>query len=393
VKALRLALALAGVARAGAAQDTTDVIPGALWTDVAYPKAYYTAREGLVVGGYFAYLSPLSFAEFDRPEAYRGAYTIDAEIGTRGSRRLVLEARLPRLAAGWRVVGTLWAERRARENYFGLGNASLNDRDNVTAAQPDFYHARSTRYFARGEIQRELIGPLRVLGGVHLERWRFDTLPGPSQLALDAAAGADPAVGRGMYDLAGRFGLVLDLRDSEPAARRGMLAEVIVARADAGFAGDVTYTRAFLSASGYVPATDRLVFAARVLGQRMWGTPPLGTYDRMEASDRPFTAIGGGDSHRALPENRLLGRDKLLANLDIRYDVYAIPTLARATVLGFLDAGRVFYNEPFRISTSGMKLGGGGGVFLQLGRAGVLGFTLGAGPDGAVAQAHARWTY
>ena len=393
MRRLCLALAVAGFARAGAAQDTTSAIPPALWIDVAYPKVFYTGREGLVVGGYVAYLSPISYADFDRPEPYRGSYSVNAEVGTRGSRKLMVEARLPRLAPGWRFVGTLGGERRARENYFGLGNGSANDPVNVTPAQPDYYHARDTRYTARAEVQRVVAGPLRALAGVHVERWRMDTLPGPSRLALDRAAGADPAIGQAVNDVSGRIGLVYDSRDSEPAPRRGVLAEVIVARANAGTAGDVTYTRALTSASGYLPATERLVIAGRVLGQRMWGTPPLGTYFRIDASDRPFKGLGGGESHRALPENRLLGRDKLLANLDLRYDLIAVPTLARATVIGFLDAGRVFHNETFRLTTAGMKVGGGTGLFLQFGRAGLLGFTFGTGSDGVAVQAHSRWTY
>ena len=392
MRTLRPALVLACCARAGAAQDTTDVIPRALWTDVAYPKVFYTGREGLVVGGYFAYLSPLAFAEFDRPEAYRGSYSVNAGLGTKGTRKLMLEARLPRLVPGWRVVGTVGAERRARENYFGLGNSSVND-PSQTAAQPDFYHSRNTRYIARAEVQRHLAGPLRVLVGLHAERWRIDTLAGPSRLALDRAAGVDPAIGRTIGDVSGRLGLVFDARDSEPTPRRGGFAELLVARADADVAGEVTYTRVVANATGYIPATDRLVLAGRVLGQKMWGSPPLGSYYVIDTSDRPFTGLGGGESHRGLEENRLLGRDKLLLNLDVRYDLVAVPTLARATAVGFLDAGRVFQGEPFKLTTSGMKVGGGAGFFLQFGRAGVLGATLGTGPDGVVAQFLSRWTY
>ncbi|HXV87383.1 MAG TPA: BamA/TamA family outer membrane protein [Gemmatimonadales bacterium] len=388
-----LALLLVCAVRPATAQDTTSAIPPALWMDVAYPKVFYTGREGLVVGGYVAYLSPMSFAEFDRPEAYRGAYSLNAELGTRGSRKVVLEARLPRLWPGWRVMASLGGERRARDNYFGLGNESVNDAANVTAAQPDYYHARDTRHALRGEVQREVAPRLRVLAGLHLERWRLDTLPGVSRLAQDRAMGADPAIGRGVWDASARVGLVYDSRDSEPAPRRGVLAEVVVSRASAAAAGDMTYTRGLASASGYWPATSRLVLAARVLGQRMWGTPLLGTFYRVDTSDRPFKGLGGGESHRALPENRLLGPDKLLANLDVRYDLVAIPTLARATMVGFLDAGRVFHNQPFQVTTTGLKVGGGAGVVLQFGRAGILGFTLGAGPDGAVAQALTRWTY
>ena len=70
-----------------------------------------------------------------------------------------------------------------------------------------------------------------------------------------------------------------------------------------------------------------------------------------------------------------------------------MPTLVRATVVAFLDAGRVFEPEPFKLTTEALAVGGGGGLFLQFGRAGVLGTTVGAGPDGLVLQVHTRWTY
>ncbi|MBI2537993.1 MAG: hypothetical protein HYW06_13740, partial [Gemmatimonadetes bacterium] len=74
-------------------------------------------------------------------------------------------------------------------------------------------------------------------------------------------------------------------------------------------------------------------------------------------------------------------------------DAYAVPTLVRTTVVAFLDAGRVFEPEPFTLTTEGLQVGGGAGLFLQFGRAGILGTTLGVGPDGLVLQAHTRWTY
>jgi hypothetical protein len=360
--------------------------------NVAYPKLFYTGREGLLAGGYYAVISPLSFADFERPEIYRAAFTVSADFTTRGSWDAFLEARLPRLVPGWRLVLTLNARRRARDNYFGIGNGSVFDAANEAGA-PDFYRARHTRYTARGEVQRHVAGPLRLLAGFHAERWRLDTLDGVSQLARDRAAGRDPAIGRAMGDVSARAGVVLDARDNEAAPRRGGLLQVIVGRADASAAGDVTYTRAVASAAGYLPIGETFVLAGRFLGQRMWGSSPLGTYYTVEASDRQFMGLGGGESHRALPENRLLGPDKLLVNLDARYDVFAIPTLARATLIGFLDAGRVFLNEQFTLTTDDLKVGGGGGLVLQFGRAGIMGMTMGTGPAGVVLQAHTRWTY
>ena len=76
--------------------------------------------------------------------------------------------------------------------------------------------------------------------------------------------------------------------------------------------------------------------------------------------------------------------------------MFAIPTLYRVSLLGFFDAGRVFDDvdaEKFRITTADLKVGGGTGLFVQIGRAGIIGFTIGVGPDGVSSDAHSKWTF
>ncbi len=387
---LCLAAALA-IARSAPAQTQDLPLPGPSWTDVAYPKLYYTRRDGFTVGGYYALISPLGYADYDRPPAYRASFSITGQVSISSSREIALEARLPDLFPGWRLVGALSAQRLARENYYGIGNGSSINDANVSDAQQYFYQSVNVRYAARGEVQRRIVGPLRLLAGLHAERWHIDTLPGASQLAADVRA--DPSIARATNDISARAGLVFDARDNEVAPRAGALIEAIYSVADSSVAGDLKYTRTTVSAAGYLPLGPQVVVAARVVGEGMAGTPRLGSFYRVEASDRTYEAVGGPASNRALEEHRLLGRSKLFGNLDIRYDAYAVPTLVRTTLIAFLDAGRVFEPEPFRLTTAGMKVGGGGGLIIQLGRAGILGGTLGVGPDGMVLQFHTRWTY
>lgn len=380
-------------AQAAWAQEEESPLSRPTWTDVMYPKAFYTLRDGFTIGGYYAIISPLGYAEYYHPPAYRASFSLNGQASTSGSREIQAEARLPDLFRGWRLVATLSAQRRARENYYGIGNDSPFNGANVTDAQPHYYQSLNLRYSARTEVQRRVAGPLRLLAGFHLERWRIDTLPGAGVLRQDLAAGADPTIARPTNDVSARLGLVLDARDNEVNPRQGALLEAIYSVADSSVAGDLSYTRTTVSAAGYVTLVPQLVVAARVAGESMGGTPRLGTFYRMEASDRPYEGVGGPASNRALQEHRLLGRNKLIANLDLRYDAYAVPTLARVTVLAFLDAGRVFEPDPFKLTTKGMQVGGGGGMFLQFGRAGILGTTLGVGPDGLTLLAHTRWTY
>jgi hypothetical protein len=390
---IALCLALPLLAVRVEAQVPESPLARHVWMDVMYPKAFYTPRDGLTVGGYYAIISPLGFADYDKPQAYRASFALNGQASISGSREILAEARLPDLIPGWRLVATFTAQRRARENYYGIGNDAPFDGANVTDAQPHYYQSLNLRYSARTEIQRQVVGPLRLLAGFHAERWRIDTLPGPSVLRRDLAVGADPTIARPTNDLSARVGLVIDARDNEVNPRQGALIEAIYSVADSSLAGDLSYSRTTVSAAGYWTIVPQLVAAARVTGESMGGSPRLGSFYRIEASDRPYEGVGGPASDRALDEHRLLGRNKLVANLDLRYDAYAVPTLARVTLVAFLDAGRVFEPDPFKLTTKGMQVGGGGGLFLQFGRAGILGTTLGVGPDGLTLLAHTRWTY
>jgi hypothetical protein len=387
-----LVLAAAAWARppAAAAQLPHLMPADSPWLDVNYPKVFWTPREGFTAGAYLAFVRALTFEDAYRPPPYAAAVSLDGQLSTSGSRYLTLDARFPYLLPGWRLALSLSGARRARDNYFGIGNASIFDGDLVTATQRRYYQARDTRWTARGELQRHLVGGLRLLGGFSAERWTIAPPDGPSVLAADAAGGVDPSIGVATSDITLRGGLVFDTRDDEAAANRGVLLEAIHATT---VGGDLDYTRTTASAAGYLPVGESVVIAARAMAQGMGGTPRLGSLYLVEASDRPYRGLGGGLSHRALAVNRFIGRHKLLFNLDVRYHVVNLPRTARATLLGFVDAGRVFEGEPLTFTTTGLKWGGGLGLYLQIARSGILGTTLGRGPDGFVMDVATRWTY
>lgn len=393
---IRLRAALAAVLLFGTAVPAVAQLPGILpagsaWRDIWYPKLYWTPRNGFTAGGHLAFELPTSYAHWS-PSPHRVAFTLDGQASTSGSRFVTLDAFAPDAAQGWRFRLTLSAERWNRDNYYGVGNSSVRNDANVTSQQEFFYRARRLRSYVRGEIQRRIVGGLRALVGFDAERWRIESIDAtPDQLRNDSAAGAVTDAGRPTNDIVARLGLVFDTRNDEVATTRGVLVEFIHDIADSGVMGGLTYTRTMGSVRGFLPVGMRWTLAARVVGQRMGGNPPLGTYYLVEASDEPYEGLGGTDSHRALPDHRYLGRDKLFANVDVRYALLPFPF--PTTLVGFVDAGRVFQTETFHLTTAGMKVGGGAGLFLQIGRNGILGLTLAGGADGFLSQLHTSWTF
>jgi hypothetical protein len=392
-RAAPIVTALLAIAAPAAAQIPDLPTLGPAWTDLAFPKLYWNSTEGFTAGLFYAQIMQLGYDDWDAPAPYRAQLSLDGDIAASGSKRLRLEARMPKLIDGWRFLAALEGRRDARERYFGIGNGSTFDKTNESDDNPYYYRSDAQRIFGRVEVQRRIIGGLRLFAGVHAERWRIDTLSGASQLATDRSSGADATIGRTVGDVSTRLGIVFDTRNDEPAPTRGVLLEAIVGFADSTFAGGVSYRRATLSARAYLPLRYNLAIAARIAGQSMSGTPPLGSYYHFEASDRPFRTLGGSDSHRAIPPRRLLDADKLLANLDIRYDLIVEPTLFRVTAVGFVDAGRVFPSGKFKLTTEDLMVGGGAGLLLQLFRTGIIGTTGAVGPDGVVFFLHTWWPF
>ncbi len=388
---LALSVLLAAAAPPAAAQLPNIFPPGSDWRDLWYPKLFWVPREGVTVGGYYAIARPTRYS--DRTAApHRLLTALDGQISASGSRYVQLDAWAPALVKGWRFRLTLAAKHWNREPYFGIGNATTVDSGDI-AGRDLYYRITHVRNFVRGEVQRDIVGPVRVLAGWHAEHWFLDTIQTNSQLAADLAGGADPRIGIGTSDVSLRFGIVVDTRDREAAPRRGMLLEALESIADSNLAGDLSYTRTTISARGYLPLGEHWSVAARVAGESMGGGPTLGTFFTFEASDRPFGVLGGPESHRAIYRYRFVDADKLLGNFEVRYDVLPVPSLVRATVVAFVDAGRVFPQGAFRLTTDGLKIGGGAGVLTQFGETAVLGFTTAYGPDGLTLYAHWKWPF
>lgn len=387
----RVALALLLIAAKPAVAQLPRIFPaGSVWKDLFYPKLFWTPREGLTAGAYFGVALPTRYA--DRSAApHRFVTALDGQISTSGSRFVELDAWAPALADGWRFHLTLALKHWMREPYFGVGNATTADSGDI-GGRDRYYRIERVRNYARGDVQRRIIGPIRLLVGFHWEHWFLDTLATRSALGAELAAGGLDRIGIGTSDVSARIGLVLDTRDREAATQQGLLVEAIHTRADADVMGDVTYSRTSMSARGFLRLGERWGLAGRVAGQSMGGTPPLGSRFMLEESDREYSGLGGPETHRGLFWNRFVDADVLLGNVEVRYAL--IPYLFRTVAVAFVDAGRVFGPGEFALTADDLKVGGGAGLLIQFGsETAVLGFTTAVGPDGFNFLAHYRWPF
>lgn len=348
----------------------TDAPQAARWRTSYFPYFSGGANDSPVLAFRVRHWQP---AEYEARTTYTAALNADAGIAPRGSRYLSLQFKAPAVRDGWRlaVQGTL--ERQARYGYYGLGNETVFDADAVGDDDPYLYRLRRTRYRGSVEITRRIRGRLQAAVLTELNSARFTSLPGPSVFASDFPTGELK-----QDDASARLALIYDSRDTEYNTQRGLLLE---AGTQVGSGGD-GYTRQYVILRGYVPLREGTVVAARIAGSGMGGTPPLDARFTLPGWEQPIPVLGGDYSNRGLDYGRFTGRGTLFGNLEVRHDLLPFGDLGAITLLAFLDAGRVFEQENFRLTTDDIEVGGGGGVALRILRSTILTFNFAGGPDG-----------
>ncbi len=341
---------------------------------VPWRLSYFPYLAGMANDGpaYFLRARYWQPAEYEDRTTYTAA--LDGAIGAtfEGSRLALLRFRAPGLWKDWRLDALLGAERLVRYGYFGLGNATEKNDDLVTEETPFVYRVRRIRYEGRVEVTRRIQGPLHAALRGDIADVRYTTLPGPSRFIDDFGEGLDED------EVSGRLALLYDTRNNEYNTTRGLFAEAGVQVGDA----EDGYSRVYGLVAGYYPVREGTVIAGRIGGAGSGGTPTLYARASVPTWDREIPVLGGEYSHRAFDTGRFLGDGTLFANFEVRHDVLPFGDLGAVTLLAFLDAGRVFEGESFRLTTEDLHVGGGGGVAVRLLRTAIFVFNFAGGPDG-----------
>ncbi len=339
------------------------------WRTSYFPYLSGKANDGPVFSARIRYWQP---AEYEARTTYTAALDAAAGVSFRGTRYAAVRFRAPGLWKDWRLDASLVAERLARFGYFGLGNDTEHDRDLVGEDTPFLFRVRRIRYEGRVEVTRRIRGPFQVALRADIGQVRFTTLPGPSAFVNDFGDGLEED------DVSGRLALIYDTRDNEFNTLRGVLAE---AGTQVGSGGD-GYSRLYGVVRGYYPLREGTVVAARIAGSGMGGTPPLNARFDLPTWNEQVPVLGGEYSHRSFDTGRFAGKGVLFGNLEVRHDVLPFGDLGALTLIAFLDAGRVFEGESFRLTTQDLHVGGGGGIALRLLRSTIFTFNFAGGPDG-----------
>jgi outer membrane protein assembly factor BamA len=388
---LILLAGLCGRALAAQTPDTTESAAqtpdtaesaAARWRLSYFPYLSGGVNDGPVISARVRYWRP---AEYEARSTADAALTAGTGITLRGSRYIGAEFRAPQLRKDWRFFAKAGAERLVRYGYFGLGNTTVYDKDLVDESDPFLYRVRRTRYAGVVEVTRRIYGPLHAALQASLEQSRFTSLPGPSTFASEFPSGELE-----QDDGGGRLALVYDTRDNEYNTHQGLLLE---GGAQAGRGGGKGYSRLYAVLRGYLTPREGTTVAVRLVGSGMGGRPTLNARFNLPTWESQLPVLGGPYSHRSFDTGRFTGKGTLFFNLEVRHDLLPFGDLGAVTLIGFMDAGRVFEGERFRLTTDDMKVGGGGGIGLRILRSTIFAINFAGGPDGFNYSVGSGWMF
>lgn len=268
------------------------------------------------------------------------------------------------LPANWRVSSYLGREQQLATPFYGVGNGTAHDENLEQAPNPYYYRYGRTSLRFNADLQHTLAGPLRVLVGSGVRSVKIDQTPFDSGTTLIAQQ-STPSSFPQETSLTFRTGLVYDTRDRETGPTRGSWIEALVQR------GDNPFTRTTATARTYVPVTNRLVWAQRIVAQNLSGDVQFYELFPIQGSFKDSEGLGGAGTVRGLPMNRFAGKGLAFANEELRWRASDFRMLGRESALilsGFVDAGRVWDRG---LSMDGLfsdyHMGFGGGARLRYG--------------------------
>ncbi len=363
----------------GKPPDSLAVEPGPPWHTSYFPYLTGTGGDFMVAARVRRWLP----AAFEDRLTYRSAIGVDAGVGVHGSWFATATWDSPLLMPNLRTLLTATASRLTRFGFYGLGNNTEYDKSLQDTTQPNLFRVERTTYEIHGEVTRRIIGPLALAGRVGAESVRFEALDGRSTFADSYG----PTLSQD--DVNGRIALLYDTRNNEYNTTTGVLLET-------GFevgSGGAGYTRKYVMLDGYVPLRGSTVLAARLGGADIHGTPTLNARFELPTWNTPLSVYGGYTSNRGYTGGRFVGRGVILGSLELRQEFLPLGEIAAATLIAFVDAGRVFENQAFTVDGRALHVAGGIGVAARLLRSTIFTVNIARGGEGWRISAGSGWAF
>lgn len=138
------------------------------------------------------------------------------------------------------------------------------------------------------------------------------------------------------------FGLVLDTRDDEVTPSQGIWTDVLIRWVPNYSGNDFSYVSLTGTYRGYFPINKALTIALRFSGRVMSKGAPFFTISQQEGSFKMVDGLGSKNTIRGILFLRILGRNNLFGNIELRYKFRKMFKSGYAALSSFYDFGRSF---------------------------------------------------
>ncbi|HEU4828351.1 MAG TPA: BamA/TamA family outer membrane protein [Gemmatimonadales bacterium] len=353
-------------------------------SDYPWLLSYYPLVGGGLGGGPVLvararYYQP---SPYEERSTYRADLTVEGGLGLHGSRYFQTRFRAPLLTPNLRLNARAGARRNTRENFFGLGNSTVLEKD-LPEEERLRYRVQETRYQFLADVTRRITGPLLFAVGGGVEHTRYVPLAGTTLFGStfgDEQVGTDALIGGT---------LVLDTRDNEYDPQNGVVIETGL---QFGSGGD-GYSRLYGVARGYRTLGLVTQVAARIGASQLYGEPPLSALYELPAWEDVLGMYGGSSTNRGLRSSRYLGTGALFGNIELRRVLFTSKNSASASLILYVDAGRVFEGEKVRLTGDELHVGAGAGIALRILRSTSIVFDVARGSDGMRFNIGSGWAF
>ncbi len=320
-----------------------------------------TPEDGILVGG-----GPILYKFGFRQMPYLFRMQLVAEVGLKtGVGKVEYTALFPSLSERFSMDILAHISSLEVRNFYGFGN---NTQILETVDETTFYRVALREYLAHPRLFYRITNGVKIGVGVFYKHAQVREKEG-RYITADSLA----VLGDDKSFVGSSLLFEVDTRDAAVAATSGMYL-AIQGKAFHPFENRVPFqrlsvdTRLFLT----LPSISSLTLGLRAGGEKLHGEFPF--YES--------AFLGGLGSLRGFNSERFAGDASLAGNVDLRLSLFRMKLLvpAMVSIFGFVDAGRVWWNDE---SPEGWHIGSGGGISLApIGPENTISLTFANSKDG-----------
>jgi outer membrane protein assembly factor BamA len=268
------------------------------------------------------------------------------------------------LGPGYRITAELKMLKQQYNSYYGLGNNSIFneafievDKDDnpvdTTLFKNKYYYthyrgrisftAQIIKAFKSHPNGRPLLSMLAGVGVINTENKLDENI---TKLGEDLQSGiiTQKEIDGGFSNYL-KLGVIHDTRDNEPAPNSGHWTDIVTEVYTKVIGSDWDFIKLTLTDRRYFRLLPRVVYAQRVVFEKMFGDPPFYELSFYGSSYKIDEGLGGSKSLRGILKSRYLGEMKAFANTEIRYRFLDFSAFNQDFYLAtnvFFDFGKVW---------------------------------------------------